>query len=279
MNVKFFVNDHILIWNLLFQASISEQIYNLKQKLWANFKSEYNNTYRDKSLILSDPKNFIPNDDTIYNIMTETREYEKLKRSTEKYRMELMKLWDSNKRLITAFVKTIIKKDLRHYRIYVVNEDLDVIDTDFHNTDTATIIVGKKIDKKEPMRIILDIVMAIIKEEIKFSSDRQDLGEAIVELAVLNELATMLTKKSCYISGQPSLESTKRCLYPYWLMYLAVPKGEFQTYMARDKIDFDANNLAYEKELKKMNLDEFIDFCHRNRRYMIRKEKIELEVI
>lgn len=156
---------------------------------------------------------------------------------------------------------------------------MDVIDTDFHNTDTATIIVGKKIDKKEPMRIILDIVMAIIKEEIKFSSDRQDLGEAIVELAVLNELATMLTKKSCYISGQPSLESTKRCLYPYWLMYLAVPKGEFQTYMARDKIDFDANNLAYEKELKKMNLDEFIDFCHRNRRYMIRKEKIELEVI
>lgn len=276
MNVKFYVNDHILIWNLLFQASISEQIYNLKQKLWANFRTEYNNTYRDKRLILSDPKNFIPNDDTIYNIMIETREYEKLKRSTEKYRMELMKLWDSNKRLIDAFVKSIIKKDLRDIRIYVVNEDLDIIDTDFRDEKVATIIVGKKIDKKEPMRIILDIVMAIIKEEVKFKDDREDLGTSIIELAVLNELATMLTKKSCYLSGQPALASIKRNLYPYWLMYLAVPKGEFQTYIARDKIDFDATGIAYEKELKKMNIEEFIDFCHRNRRYMIKPEKVEV---
>ena len=59
MNVKFYVNNHILIWNLLFQASISESIYNLKQKLWSNYKAEYNNTYRDKNLILKDAKNFI----------------------------------------------------------------------------------------------------------------------------------------------------------------------------------------------------------------------------
>lgn len=276
MNVKFYVNDYILIWNLLFQASISEQIYNLKQKLWSNYKIEYNNTYRDKNLILRDPKNFIPNDDTIYNIIIETREYEKLKKCTEKYRMELMKLWDSNKRLINAFVKSILKKDLHSYKIFVVNEELDIIDTNFQNTDNGIIIIGKKIDKKEPMRIIVDIVMAIVKEEVKFSKDRQDIATAIIELAVLNEFATMLTKKSCYISGQPSLSSIKRNLYPYWLMYLAVPKGEFQTYIARDKIDFDANNMAYEKELKKMDISEFIDFCHRNKRYMIKTEKVEL---
>lgn len=276
MNVKFYVNDYILIWNLLFQASISEQIYNLKQKLWSNYKNEYNNTYRDKNLILRDPKNFIPNDDTIYNIIIETREYEKLKKCTEKYRMEIMKLWDGNKRLINAFVKSVLKKELRPYKIFVVNEELDIIDTNFQNEETGTIIVGKKIDKKEPMRIIVDIVMAIIKEEIKFASDQSDLGTAIIELAVLNEFATMLTKKSCYISGQPSLSNIKRSLYPYWLMYLAVPKGEFQTYMARDKIAFDANNMAYEKELKKMEIQEFIDFCHRNRRYIIKPEKIEV---
>ena len=276
MNVNFFVNDYILVWNLLFQASISEQIYNLKQKLWANFRTEYNNTYRDKSLILRDPINFIPNDDTIYNIMVETREYEKLKKSTEKYRMEIMRLWDSNKRLIAAFVKSIIKKDLRSYQIYVVNEDLDVIDVNLQDEQSAIIIVGKKIDKKEPMRIILDIVMAIIKEEIKFNDDREEIGTAIIELAVLNELATMLTKKSCYISGQPSLTSIKRCLYPYWLMYLAVPKGEFQTYIARDKIDFDINGLTYEKELKKLNIEEFINFCYNNRRYIIRLDKVEV---
>lgn len=276
MNVKFYVNDYILIWNLLFQASISEQIYNLKQKLWSNYKTEYNNTYRDKNLILRDPKNFIPNDDTIYNIMIETREYEKLKKCTEKYRVELMKLWDSNKRLITAFIKSILKKDIRPYTIYTVSEDLDIIDTNFQNEEVGTIIVGKKIDKKEPMRIIVDIIMAIIKEEIRFDSDRNDLGTAIIELAVLNEFATMLTKKSCYISGQPYLSNLKRNLYPYWLMYLAVPKGEFKTYMARDKIAFDADGIAYEKELKKMHINEFIDFCHRNKRYIVKPEKIDI---
>ena len=38
-------------------------------------------------------------------------------------------------------------------------------------------------------------------------------------------------------------------------MYLAVPKDEFTTYMARDKIAFEANSMAYEKELKKMNFN------------------------
>ena len=57
MNIKFYVNDYVLVWNLLFQASISEQIYKLKQKLWTNYKEKYNNTYRDKNLILKDDKN------------------------------------------------------------------------------------------------------------------------------------------------------------------------------------------------------------------------------
>ena len=73
MNLKFVVNDYVLIWNLLFQASISEKVHKLKQKLWINYKREYNNTYRDKEVMLKDPKNFIPNDDTIYNIVLETR--------------------------------------------------------------------------------------------------------------------------------------------------------------------------------------------------------------
>ena len=276
MNVKFYVNNHILIWNLLFQASISEPIYNLKQKLWSNYKVEYNNTYRDKNLILRDAKNFIPNDDTIYNIVTETKEYEKLKKQAEKYRMELMKIWDSNKKLISAFIKNILKKELRPYVILVVNEELDIIDTNYQNEEHGTLIVGKKIDKEDPTRIIVEMIMAIIKEEIKYSSEKNELGTSIIELAVLNELATILTKKSCYISGQPSLSNIKRSLYPYWLMYLSVPKDEFPTYMSRDKIAFDANKMAYEKELKKMNIEEFIDFCYRNKRYIVKPEKIEI---
>ena len=40
MNLKFAVNDYVLIWNLLFQASVSEEIHKLKQKIWFNYKKE-----------------------------------------------------------------------------------------------------------------------------------------------------------------------------------------------------------------------------------------------
>ena len=86
MNTKFIVNDYILIWNLLFQASISENVLNLKQYLWDNYKKKYNETYNDKALILKDYKNFIPNDDTIYNIVLENKYYEKVKKQAEKHR-------------------------------------------------------------------------------------------------------------------------------------------------------------------------------------------------
>ena len=59
MNLKFIVNDYILVWNLLFQASISEKIQNFKQKLWINYKKQYNNTFPDNMLMLKDYKNFI----------------------------------------------------------------------------------------------------------------------------------------------------------------------------------------------------------------------------
>ena len=149
MDVKFVVNDYVLIWNLLFQASISESIYQLKQKLWVNYKDEYNNTYRDKNAILKDPKNFIPNDDTIYNIVLETKDYISLKREAEKYRMTLMKLWDSNKKKIERLVKRVLKIDLKHYTFLVVNEELNVIDISAHDQEDGYIIVGEKIDKKE----------------------------------------------------------------------------------------------------------------------------------
>ena len=56
-------------------------------------------------------------------------------------------------------------------------------------------------------------------------------------------------------------------------MYLGVEKEEFFSYMMRDKIVFEADKYAYEKELKKMNIEEFIDFCIRNKRYIVREKE------
>lgn len=272
MNTNFIVNDYVLIWNLLFGASISEAVYKLKQKLWDTYRNEYNGIFKDKEQIMKDYKNFIPNDDTIYNIVLESKDYEKLRKQAEKYRIELMHIWDKNKKETDYLIDKILRKKLTNYNMFIVNRELNIIDPNKDNN----IIIGKEIDKKEPLKILLDINMTIAKSHTKrYKEEYEDIKKAILELAVLNEYATRITKRSCYQSGTPALLSIKRCLYPYWLMYLGVPKEEFYAYMSRDKIVFDAEKFAYEKELKKMNIEEFIEFCIRNKRYMIRETKEE----
>ena len=107
MNFKFIVNDYVLIWNLLFQPSTNEASYKLKQKLWNTYKKEYNEAYKDKKEILKDAKNFIPKDDTIYNIILENKGYEIMLNHAEKYRNNIMKLWDDNKKSINKEFKNI----------------------------------------------------------------------------------------------------------------------------------------------------------------------------
>ncbi len=271
MNTKFIVNDYILIWNLLFGASISEPIYKLKQKIWDTYKNEYNSTFKDKLEILKDYKNFIPNNDTVYNIIIDTKDYERLKKQSESYRIELMQIWDKNKKETDNLIKNIIRKKIPNYKIFVVNKELNVID---HSLE-GILIVGREIDKKAPLRVLLDMNMTICKNNIKrYKEEYEKFKKAILELAVLNEYATRISGKSCYQIGSPSLQSLKRWLYPYWLMYLGVKKEEFYNYMMRDKIVFDADKYAYEKELKRMDIEEFIEFCIRNQRYIIRENKI-----
>jgi len=271
MNTKFIVNDYILIWNLLFGASISEPMYKLKQKIWDTYKNEYNSTFQDKLEILKDYKNFIPNNDTVYNIIIDTKDYEKLKKQAEASRIELMQIWDKNKKETENLMKNIIRKKLPNYKIFVVNKELNVID---HPLE-GVLIVGREINKKEPLKVLLEMNAVIVKNNIKrYKEDYEKFKKAILEFAVLNEYATRIMGRSCYQVGSPNLQSLKRWLYPYWLMYLGVPKEEFYNYMTRDKIVFDADKYAYEKELKRMDIEEFIEFCIRNQRYIIRENRI-----
>jgi len=279
MNTKFIVNDYVLIWNLLFQAAISETIYNLKQKLWDTYKDQYNAMFKDKANILKDYKNFIPNDDTIYNILLTEKDYEKLRKRVDKYRLEVMKLWDKNKKVTDILVSNILRLNIPNYNFFIVNKELNIID---HPTNDS-LIIGKEIDSKDPLKLLLDINMSIASNNIKsYKEQYVKFKKTILELAIYNEYATRLTKRSCYQSGSPALSSLKRWLYPYWLMYLGVPQDEFPTYMMRDKIVFDTKKYAYEKELKKISIEEFIDFCIRNQRYIIREPKEikqEIEII
>ena len=275
MNLKFMINDYILIWNLLFQASISESLYKLKQKLWLNYKTEYNDTYKEKVTMLKDPKNFIPSNDLIYNIMLSNKEYEKLKKQAEKYRLEIMGIWDKNKKENNSFIKDIIRKDISDINVYIVNKETNTIDTTGLNKDAKSLIIGKDINKQDPYEIILLLLSNILEKEIKnYTIETEIYKKAILELAILNEYASNLNKRSCYLTGTPSLSSLKRSIYPYWLMYLGVPKEELLDRMMRDNIAFDLDLYPYEKELKKMNIEEFIDFCFRNKNHINKLEHL-----
>ena len=278
MNLKFVVNDYILIWNLLFQASISESIHKLKQKLWINYKIEYNSTYQDKNIILQDPKNFIPNDDTIYNIVLETKEYEKIKRETEKYRNNVLKVWDENKKKIRQNVKELFRYDIKDYKIFIVSDLLNVVDsTTLKNQEENVIVFGKKIDTNDKNKIIVDIIYEILKKETrKYNDENKGIVKSIIELATLNELSTRLNGRSTYLTGKSSLDIIKRQIYPYWLMYLGATKEEMLEYMMRDKIAFDIDKYTYERQLKNIDLIEFIDFCIRNKKHIIRLKDLEI---
>lgn len=278
MNLKFIVNDYVLIWNLLFQASINEKIHKLKQKLWINYKKEYNNTYRDKELILKDPKNFIPNDDTIYNIVLESKEYEAIKKKTEKYRNQVLKIWDENKKNTTKIIKSIMKTDIKPYQVFVVAEELDIIDTlTPKDSKVNTIILGKHVTQDTSIKLLVEIIFKILQKEYKkYKAEYEEIVEAIIELAILNELPTRLTGRSYYLTGEPTLNYLKRQIYPYWLMYLGADKEEMMSFMMRDKIAFDIDKYAYEKELKKQDILGFIDFCIRNQKYIIKIKELEI---
>ena len=276
MNTNFVVNEYALVWYLLFQASISEPVYKIKQRLWDAFKDKYNNMFNDKILILEDYKNFIPNDDTIYNIFFESKEYQKIRKQGEKYRLEVMRIWDKNKKVTQKLYSNIIREKVDEFTFFVVSKELNIID----NPIKEKAIIGIEIDKKDSTEYLLKLNMVLVMNSIKkYNEEDNDFKNAIVELAILNEYASNLNDRSCYLNGTPSLMELKRWIYPYWLMYLGIPKDELLSRMMRDKIAFELDNYAYEKELVKMNLEEFIDFCIRNKRYIIREQKMTKQEI
>ena len=273
MNLKFIVNDYVLIWNLLFQASISENIHRLKQKIWINYKVKYNIAFADNNKILSDPKNFIPDDDTIYNIVMENKEYERIRKNTDKYRVKLLELWDSNKKASLKELKDILRFDAGENKILVVSEKLDTVQKGPNNV----VVWGKKIDSDNAIKTLVSLVHFIIKDQLKdYKPKYQDVVDAVVELAIINEYATRIMGTTNYLNGDNSLSFLKRQIYPYWLMYLGVKKEDMNKYMNRDRIGFDVEKYTYEGELKKLDLFGFIDFCITNQKYIVKIEQIEI---
>lgn len=278
MNIKFVVNDYMLIWNLLFQASISEPVHKIKQKLWMNYRKQYAKIEKDNILLLKEGKDFIPDDDTLYNLFLETKIYDQIKKETEKYRLAILKIWDVHKKEVSRILKELLRFDIKTYKVLLVHPHLNVIgNAKEKDKKVRALTFGKNIETQDEYQILTDIVLAIVKNEIgSYQAEYKEIVQAAVELAVLNEFHTRISNTSHYLSGDPTLKFLKRQIYPYWLMYLGADREEMLRYMMRDKIAFDVEKYAIEKELTKVDLYSFIDFCIKNQKYIVKISDLEI---
>ena len=275
MNVKFIVNEYTLVWYLLFQQSISVKLNNYKQKLWNNFQKEYIHLEKEKQLILKDPKNYIPDNDTIYDLIKDFDDYNDVLKETDKYKVNVLKVWDLYKSKVNKELTNILRFEIKDYNILLVNPKLNVIDlTAKGDGKTNTIVYGKRM-KTNPVEAMMELVYIILRKELKgFNEENREIVEAIVELAILNELGTRITGKSCYLIGRSEYQLLKRQIYPYFLMYLGVDRDDLVSYMRRDGIIFDQSSYTNEVKLRKINLKEFINFCINNKKIILRLDKL-----
>ncbi len=276
MNVEFVVNDYLLAWNLLFRPSISEYIQKLKERLWKNYPKQYMKLEKENVEILKYTDDFIPDDDTIYNLVFNTDEFQNVKRETDKYRRFLMRIWDSHQKEINASLKDLLRfKTDNNYKILVVHPRLDNVEY-LKKNPKRNIVWGKKEDTEDGLRAIIRILFTIIKYEIgDYQSSNREIVSAIIDLLVSNEIYTRLSGITKYEEGLKKLKLLKRQLYPYWLMYMGADREELVSYMMRDRIAFDIDKYPIEKALKEVDLLGFIDFCCNNQKYIIRLNNLE----
>ena len=277
MNIDFVINDYLIAWYILFKPSFNEEIQGLKEKLWTNHQQEYINMQKENIEILKYNNDFISNDDTIYNLVFETEIFKSIKKKTIKYKQELLKVWDKNKKTIDFCLSKITRlKEIITYNILVVYPEIDVIEF-IKSNPKKNIAWGKKDSDTDYLKTIIQIIYTIFKYEMgDFQKENKEITSAILDLAINNELYTRISGSSKYEEGSKKLKLLRRQLYPYWLMYLGCDKEELVSYMMRDRIAFDIDKYTIEVGLRKVDLYEFIDFCCRNQRYIIRLDNLEM---
>ena len=283
MNLEFYVNDYLLAWYLLYSASLSKEIDKLRKGLWSKYKKEYNFCYKDKQEIIKYGKDFIPDNDTIYNEVFESDVFKSLKKESNKHKMHLTKLFENNSKIVKKCCMEVLKLELKEtYPVYVIHPRMECIE---YNKATGSLIWGSDKDKYDAITILILTIVKGIYEN--YNNDYKEIIDSIIELAVINEISKQLTSTITYDIGNPTLKIIKRQIYPFWLMYLGNDtKEDMLNRMIEDKIAFDIEYYPIDKNMKKMNLTKFIDFCIKNNKHILKlgnvlkiEQEDEIEVI
>jgi len=262
MKLNFIINKYLLMWYLLCRESNINEVNNFKQNFLSLHRKEAFMLIKEKDIIMSYLKDYIPDDDFIFNKFYNTDEFKKLQKDTNKYRISMLESYDKNKKALLKNLNKLLKYDLNiSYDICFVHKKLDVIE---FNLKTNLIILGKDIKSSEALGFYILIVYKILENEYKkFKPEEKEIVTSILELVIYNELFTRVSGKNRYNIGNQNLRKTKEKIYPYFLMYMGILESDFDKRMEEDNIYFDS--VKYDNNLKLMDLYSFITFIIKNK--------------
>ena len=286
VNLEIMVNDYLLAWYILYGASLSREIDKFKKILFTKYKKEYNFCYKDRLEILKYGKDFIPDNDVLYNAVLTSSLFKSLKKETVKHRNNIEKMWESNSSEINKCITNIIRINFpKLIHVYIVHPRFEITE---YQRELKSLTWGSEKDKYDVLTIFLSLITKglLLDSNPDFNNNKEILN-SIVELSVINEIGKSISKSFNYDLGSPVLRIIKRQIYPFWLMYLGYnDKEKILNKMIDDKIGFDLEKYPIDRSLRKMNLKSFCEYCIKNNRNILNLNNImkieqeeEIEII
>ena len=286
MNLEIFVNDYLLAWYILYGASLSREIDKFKKTLYTKYKKEYNFCYKDRAEIIKYGKDFIPDNDVLYNAVLTSNLFKSLKRETVKHRNNIEKMWMDNKDNINKYINSVLRIPFpKTISVYIIHPRLEITE---YLRELKSLVWGSEKDKYDVLTIFLSLITkGLLMESNSDFENNKEILNSIVELSIMNEIGKSISKNFNYDLGSPVLKIIKRQIYPFWLMYLGyVDKESILDKMIEDKIGFDLEKYPLDRSLKKMNLKVFTEYCIKNSKNILKLNNImkiekeeEIEII
>ena len=274
MNLEIDVNDYLLAWYILYGASLSREIDRFKRTLYMKYKKEYNFCYKDRSEILKYGKDFIPDNDILYNSVMTSSLFKSLKKETNKHKNNIQKLWENNATEINSYVKEILRITFpKVVNVYIVHPRLEICE---YARDYKCLVWGSEKDKYDVLTMILiNITKGLIKDGVINYQDHKETIDSIIELSIINEIGIKMGKNQTYENGNPLLKLIKRQIYPFWLMYLGyTDKENLLNKMISDRIGFDLDKYPIDKNIKRLNIISFVEYCIKNGKSILKLNNI-----
>ena len=274
VNLDIAINDYLLAWYILYGASLSKEIDKFKKNLYTKYKKEYNFCYKDRAEIIKYGKDFIPDNDILYNAVLTSNLFKSLKKETMKHRNNIERMWEGNKEIINNEINTVIRISFpKIISVFIVHPRFEITE---YLREQNSLVWGSEKDKYDVLTIFLSLITKgiLLKNHSEFQNNKEILN-SIIELSVVNEIGKSISKNFNYDLGNPVLKIIKRQIYPFWLMYLGyTDKERILNKMIDDKIGFDLEKYPLDRSLKKMNLELFTEYCIKNSRNILKLNNI-----